>query len=106
MPSEIVIRPKAKADVVEQALYIAEDNPDAAEGFLTAIEDALSVLVERPEIGARHYLGDALLEGIRMWTVKGFGKHLIFYRVALDGVEIVRVLYASRDIAAILDDLE
>jgi toxin ParE1/3/4 len=37
-----------------------------------------------------------------MIAVKGFEKHLIFYRQRETGIEIVRVLHAARDVEAIL----
>ena len=39
-----------------------------------------------------------------MWQVRGFEKHLIFYRPIKDGIEIIRVLHASRDLVAVLDE--
>ena len=37
------------------------------------------------------------------WRLRGFEKHLIFYRPIKDGIEVIRVLHASRDLAAVLD---
>ena len=37
-----------------------------------------------------------------MVAVQGFEKHLVFYRPTEAGIEIVRVLHAARDIAAVL----
>jgi toxin ParE1/3/4 len=39
-----------------------------------------------------------------MWRVRGFAKHLIFYRPIEDGIEVIRILHASRDLAAVLDE--
>jgi toxin ParE1/3/4 len=39
-----------------------------------------------------------------MWRVRRFDKHLIFYRPVADGIEVIRVLHASRDLAAVLDE--
>ena len=79
MAGDVFMRPRAKKDVIEQALYIAEDNPDAADGFLDAVEQALDTLADMPEIGAPRQSYNPALEGIRMWPIKGFEKHLIFY---------------------------
>jgi plasmid stabilization system protein ParE len=38
-----------------------------------------------------------LLDGIRVWPVAGFKNHLIFYRVLIDEIEVVRVIHGSRD---------
>jgi toxin ParE1/3/4 len=42
------------------------------------------------------------LTGLRVFPVRGFPKHLIFYRQVADGIELVRVLHGARDVAAIL----
>ena len=42
------------------------------------------------------------LTGLRVFPVRGFPKHLIFYRPVADGIELVRVLHGARDVAAIL----
>ena len=38
------------------------------------------------------------LQDIRVWPIRGFKNHLIFYRVQRSRLEIVRVLYAAQDI--------
>ena len=43
------------------------------------------------------------LIGIRQKAIKGFEKHLIFYRLIEDGVEIIRVIQGSRNIENILE---
>jgi plasmid stabilization system protein ParE len=35
---------------------------------------------------------------------QGFEKHLIFYRPIAEGIKVVRVIHAARDIPEILDD--
>jgi plasmid stabilization system protein ParE len=39
-----------------------------------------------------------------LWRVRGFEKHLIFYRPVKDGTEVIRVLHASCDLAAVLEE--
>jgi toxin ParE1/3/4 len=41
---------------------------------------------------------------IRRWHIEGFAKHLVLYREIAAGVEIVRILHAERDVAAILGE--
>jgi plasmid stabilization system protein ParE len=43
---------KAKEDAREIALYIAEDNPEAADAFRVALERIREVLADLPEIGS------------------------------------------------------
>ena len=44
------------------------------------------------------------LQGLRKWRVKKFNKYIVFYRYSDDLVEIIRILYAGRDIAVILEE--
>ena len=37
-----------------------------------------------------------------MWTIRGFPNHQIYYRPIDDGIEVIRVLHAARDITKIL----
>lgn len=103
MGKRILRRPRAKQDLLEQALFIADDNPNAAERFLDAAEAAFARLLEMPEIGAVKEYRNERLAGLRLWHIPGFERHLIFYRPIEAGIEIVRVLDAARDVAAILD---
>lgn len=46
---------------------------------------------------ARKYF-DPVLAGVRVLPIAGFVNYLIFYRPAENGIEIIRVLHAKRDI--------
>lgn len=59
-----------------------------------------------PLIGSAREFQNSALEGIRMWRVKSFAKHLIFYRPIKDGVEVIRVLHSARDIAGLFSEDE
>ena len=102
MTRGIVQRPRAEQDIIDQVFHIHRDNPAAARRLLAAIDHTLAMLLDLPEIGARRHHGR--IEGLRMWQVRGFEKHLIFYRPSKDGIEVIRVLHASRDLVAVLDE--
>lgn len=94
---KVTFSPAARDDLLEIALYIAEDNPNRALSFVGELEDKCAVLGNAPGIGtARPDLG----EGIRMLP---HGRYLIFYRQAQRTVRIERVMHGARDIGA--DDL-
>lgn len=97
--------PQARRDIVETALYLEEQNPEAAMRFLAAVEDTLAVLVTMPEIGVARAFGHPRLAGLRWLPVRGFEKHLIFYRQVDEDVVVIRVLRGARDIKAIFEDL-
>jgi len=46
---------QSEEDANEIWFYIAQDNPQAAEAFLSAIEEASSILSTTPAIGALRY---------------------------------------------------
>ena len=43
------------------------------------------------------------LTTLRMFPIRDFPKYFIFYRPTEEGIEVVRVLHASRDLQALLD---
>ena len=96
-------RPQATNDLLEHAFYIADTSLDASDRFLRAAEEAFQHLAEMPGMGSSRDFGNPALAGLRMWPVPGFRKHLIFYFPRRDGIEVVRVLHASRDLANLFE---
>ena len=94
----------ALSDLNEQAKYIQRDSPHAAIRFLAAAEASFQLLATMPELGERQEFRRAELAELRAWQVRGFENHLIFYRPIEHGIEVLRVLHAARDIAALFDD--
>ncbi len=91
---KVTFSPAARDDLLEVALYIAQDNPARASTFVDELEFRCRGLGEAPGIGtARPELG----EGIRMLP---HGRYLIFYRQAPDTIRIERVMHGARDIDA------
>ena len=72
--------------------------------FLDAVEETFQDFERMPRMGTKREFQDARLSGVRMWRVKAFPKHLIFYRSIEDGVEIIRVLHSARDIESRFSD--
>ena len=99
-------RDAALLDLIDLAYYIALDNVETANLFLDKVEESFRGLERMPLMGSTREFQDSTLAGIRMWRVKGFPKHLIFYRPNKDGVEIIRVLHSARDIAGIFSEDE
>ncbi len=82
----------AKADLLEIAIYIAQDNPKRARSFVDELEAKCKALGGAPGIGtARPEIG----EGLRAMT---HGHYLIFYRALEQHVRIERVMHGARDI--------
>ena len=102
----IIRRDAAVHDLIDLAYYIALDNVEAAYQFLDKVEESFGDLERMPLMGSAREFQDPALTGIRMWRVKGFPKHLIFYRPLKDGVQIIRVLHSARDIAGLFSEGE
>jgi toxin ParE1/3/4 len=95
---------KAEEDIEEILRYISQDNPTAALAVRKAIENTCETLASMPEIGTHRRFANPVYEGIRLLPVKKFGNYLIFYRPTQEGVLIIRVLHAARDIAALFEE--
>jgi toxin ParE1/3/4 len=79
-------------DVVEIARYVAQDNPTAAFNLVETIDAKFLLLARNPELGeARRELGANLRSFV-------MGNYVIVYRPIHDGIEVARVLHASRDL--------
>lgn len=104
MTRRVLISLAAKSDLENQAIYIGCESPGAASRFLDAAERVFRDLSEMPSIGAIRQLRNPRLAGLRSWRIPGFDKHIVFYRVIDDGIEIVRVLHGARDVPRILEN--
>ena len=91
---QVVKLPLAETDLEDIWWYIAQDNPDAADLFLDKIEERCQALAQFPKMGISR---DELLPSLRSLPI---GRYLIFYMPIDDGIQVVRVLPAMRDIDA------
>jgi toxin ParE1/3/4 len=98
MPIPVQKMPQAKADLIEIADYIAEDNPEAADRFLETAEATFDFIASMPSVGRTFRFQSPVAQDMRVWRVEGFERYLIVYRSVEFRIEIVRVLHGSRDI--------
>jgi toxin ParE1/3/4 len=103
MAKKIIITPKASQDLDDCFAYISQDNPEIALRFFDSTRITIAQIARMPGIGSIFATNNNRLQGLRKWSVKDFRKYLIFYIDRDDVVEIVRILYATRDISSILD---
>jgi toxin ParE1/3/4 len=104
--TEVYFFPRAREDLLDQATYLAEHaSLEIAERFLTAAETSASRLAEMPRIG-HVWRGTRreTQEGVRVWTVEGFPRILIFYRVDASVVAVLRILHSARDLPPLLEE--
>lgn len=95
----------ATRDIEElAAYYLAEAGISVARRFLDHAELALSRLAQTPRMGALLGLPRPPHCDIRRWHIQGFPRLLILYRALADGIELVRVLDAGRNLRPLFDD--
>ncbi|WP_036478421.1 type II toxin-antitoxin system RelE/ParE family toxin [Myxosarcina sp. GI1] len=104
MTRRIVITPRASRDIDELFEYIAQNNSDAALRFFDAARQTFSQLARTPGLGRAYEMSKPELKGLRRWKIKGFEKYIVFYRYSEDFLEIVRIIYAGRDLRSLLED--
>ena len=102
--SSYTLRPRAEQDLFEHEEYLATTaSPEIAGRFLDAFEAAVELLSAHPEMGPSREYRRPELAGQRMFPVRGFEKYLVFYVPTAGGVEVTRVLYATRNIRALFE---
>lgn len=93
----------ARQDLDDHITYLFEEaGGDVAVRFVQSFQETAEKLVEHPEMGRVYVPDSAKLEGVRAFRVTGFPRHIIFYRIAGDRLQVERVLHASRDIWSVL----
>lgn len=103
MKARYLIRPKADADLEDQAYYLATHaTPEIGHRFLASAHETFALLATQPRMGSQARLPQHDLKSLRIFPVSGFEKMLVLYRPLEEGVEILRVLHASRNIRALL----
>ena len=97
MSLRVVYERLARQDIDEHADSIAEERPLSALESVDAIERDVARLAERLALGSPRAFQHRRLAGIRMWVLTGFRNYLLFYRVAGDALQVLRVLHAAQD---------
>ncbi|PWB82949.1 MAG: type II toxin-antitoxin system RelE/ParE family toxin [Methylocystaceae bacterium] len=98
MGNDIVRTPRARLDLIEIWRFVADDSPAAADRLLDRIEKALAMLRDNPRAGRTR---PELAPGVRSLPV---GNYVLFYRLAEDVIELVRVRSGYMDIRS--DDMD
>jgi toxin ParE1/3/4 len=94
----VVKTPQADHDLVEIWAFVACDTPSAADRLLDTINDKCTLLSESPRMGRRR---PELATSLHSFPVDSY---VVFYRPIEDGIEVVRVIHAARDIPAVFDE--
>lgn len=103
-PKSVVPRTLANQDVDDAiAYYLKEGAPQAALGFVDALEDAYRILGRNPSIGTPRYAIELDIPGLRTWALSRF-PYVICYAEREDSIDVWRVLHGHRDIPALVED--
>ena len=87
------LRPTAEADLAEIWRFTAERwDIDQADRYFATINRALSALAATPSLGRAC---DDIREGYRRYPA---GSHVVFYQIAPDHIDVVRILHGRMDI--------
>ena len=84
--------------------HIRQRSPRAALRFLRAAELSFRKLSSMPGIGERFETDNVLYQEIRSLPISGFPSYIVYYKPLGDGVVIIRVIHAARDIDRIFGD--
>jgi plasmid stabilization system protein ParE len=84
---------EALSDLQEIWLYIADDNPAAADELEAEIHQACELLAKNPRLG--HKRPDLTDEPVLFWPVRG--RYLVIYQHQSKPLKIARILHAARD---------
>ena len=96
----VVPRQQALRDVDDAiAHYLQEDAPEAALGFIAALERAYAHLGRQPATGSPRWAHELGLPGLRAWQLTR-SPSLVFHVERAGHVDVWRVLHTHRDIAA------
>jgi toxin ParE1/3/4 len=97
MKKGFILTPGARQDVNDIWDYIADDNIEAADRVLDALEAAMIKLARNPGMG--HWREELADKRHRFFLVYSY---LIVYRHETKPLQIIRVLHAARDVQSIL----
>jgi toxin ParE1/3/4 len=88
--AHFILTARAEDDLSEIWLYIARDNPVAADRLLDTIDLTCAQLAENPKLEP---VRADIAADLRYSIV---GRYLILYREIVAGIEVVRVVHGAR----------
>ena len=93
----LIVKSPVWGDLRRIGLRIAEDNPEAANRFFIAAEEAFELLRRHPRIGR---LRSFSVTGVRSWVIPDFQNYIVFYLAGETEVQILAVLHGARDLSS------
>lgn len=95
---------RSVADILEQAdWYTAESGATLAKRWEKAVSSAVLRVVKNPAAGSLCTFRSSELRNVRRAKIRGFSKHLVFYKFHEDEVFILRIVHGARDLERLLE---
>ena len=97
-PKAVIPRKRALRDVDEAIKhYLGEGAPQAALGFIEALQRAYAHIARNPGLGSSTYAVELNLPGLCFWRLRTY-PYLIVYVERADHIDVWCVLHGERDI--------
>jgi toxin ParE1/3/4 len=100
----ILKKPNARIDLAVNYAYIGDRNLEVAHRFRVNAEATFAALARNPGMGAPYEVSNPRLAELRCFRVNRFKNYLIFYLPIDNGIEVIRVLHAARNIQAVFEE--
>ena len=92
----IIRTPRARLDLIDIWIWIAADNPAAADRLVDLIDEKLRLLADNPRLGPAR---PDIAPDLRLFPLR---RYLILYREQPEGIEVVRIIHGMRRLAGIV----
>ena len=96
---------KARADLKGHTAYLESRRRGYGRRFLLAFQSTLRRIERAPESIALYGFKAPDLLDVRACTVEGFATLVVFFRVAADCTEVLRIIHGARNIDSLEDDI-
>jgi toxin ParE1/3/4 len=102
--TRLALSDAAVADILEQAdWYTAESGATLAKRWEKAVTSAVLRVVKNSATGSPCSFRSSELRNVRRTTIRGFSKHLLFYKCYEGELFILRVVHGARDLERLLE---
>ncbi len=82
--------------------FLDQKVPEVAARFLDAYEETLNFLADFPELGSPWESDRKRLANVRVKSIRGFERYLVFYRFSVHGLHVLRIFHGHQDIENLL----
>lgn len=103
MKHRIAVSAAANRDIDAHGEFISRSTLKQALRFFDAVAISFRRLAENPGLGVNFEFQHFQAPDLRVWAVRGFPRHLIFFRVKNDRGEVLRLLHGAQHVDSIFE---